>query len=277
DQIPAGGFLAACADDPNARQLAQHREKAGIDVSLYGFSDIAYWRATDVRQNQAGGSDFLVWKGGETLGLARLRIPGNHNILNTLAVIAVTDRLGVSFSDTRSALTEFRGVARRFEIKGEVNGITVVDDYAHHPTEIRATLDAARQRFPGRRIWAIFQPHTFSRTKAMWDRFSVSFKDADNLIVTNIYPAREKDTLGISSGDLVAGMEHKNVRYLGSLDQVVSCLDENIKPGDVIITLGAGDCNLVGLSVLKHLQLCTGKLVAVRRERYVEKSGKHII
>lgn len=254
-QIPRGGFLAACTDDPNTRKIARNREKQGIDVSFYGFGEDAGWRATDVRPNQAGGSDFLVWKNGETLGLVRLRIPGKHNILNSLAVLAVADRLGVSFGDTRSALTEFRGVARRFEITGDVNGITVVDDYAHHPTEISATLDAARQRFPGHRLWVVFQPHTYSRTKALWNNFLVAFNQADKLIVMDIYAAREQDTLGISSQDLAAEMRNKDARHLGTLDQVVSYLVENVKPGDVVITLGAGDCNLVGLSVLEYLRV----------------------
>lgn len=148
--------LIVCGDDEGAMRLRAR----GRRVISYGFGAENDWRAEEVRPNRAGGSDFLVIKGGETLGLARSRLPGEHNVRNALAAIAAAAWTGVSFAAAREALTEFHGAARRFEKLGEVNGVTVIDDYAHHPTEIRATLAAARQRYPEAKIHAVFQPHT---------------------------------------------------------------------------------------------------------------------
>src|SRR3989304_953956 len=148
DRLPADGLLVACGDDAAASLLA--REAA--HRTLYGFDPALDWYATDVRPNNAGGSDFLVQRRGESLGLIRLRVPGQHNVLNALAALAVADSLGVPFSKAQDALADFRGVGRRFEVRGEVNAVTIVDDYGHHPTEIRATLAGARLRYPDRKI-----------------------------------------------------------------------------------------------------------------------------
>jgi UDP-N-acetylmuramate--alanine ligase len=252
--VPRDGLLAVCWDDPVARELGQRRQAAGLPVVFFGLDDGAEWRAEEVRPNFAGGVDFLATREGEVQGLVRLRLPGAHNASNATAALAVADFLGVPFGVARSALTEFRGVGRRFEIRGEADGVVVVDDYAHHPTAIRVTLQAARERFPRRPIWAVWQPHTYSRTKALLEDFAQAFGLADHVIVLPIYAAREKDTLGVSSTDVVAAMQHPDVRCAGSLDEALVWLGTEVRPGDVVLTLGAGDGNLVGewlLSVLR--------------------------
>jgi UDP-N-acetylmuramate--alanine ligase len=195
-----------------------------------------------------------VSRNGQTVGLVRLRIPGRHNVLNALATIVVADWLGLPFETVRGTLTDFRGVGRRFEIKSEVGGVVCVDDYAHHPTEIRATLLAARERFPGRRIWAVFQPHTYSRTRALMGEFACAFAEADEVIVLKIYPARETDDLGLSAEQLVARMAHPSARHIGSRHAAADYLVEHLRPGDVLLTMGAGDGYMVGEWVLDVLQ-----------------------
>jgi UDP-N-acetylmuramate--alanine ligase len=144
-------------------------------------------------------------------------------------------------------------VGRRFEVKGEVQGITVVDDYAHHPTEIRATLAGAGKRYGGQRLWVVFQPHTHSRTKALLGEFAAAFEDADRVLVTPVYAARETNTLGIGSGDLVSMMNHPGAEYVASLSEATSFLAKQLVPGDVLITMGAGDVWRVGEDLLAAL------------------------
>jgi UDP-N-acetylmuramate--alanine ligase len=257
DLLPPNGVLVACRDNPPARELGAQRANKGQLVVMYGLNDTAAWRAVDVQLNNAGGSDYVLLRHGQSAGLVRLRVPGLHNVVNSLAALAVADQLGVPFAQASKSLTEFRGVLRRFEIKGEAAGVTVVDDYGHHPTEIKATLAAARARFPGRGIWAVFQPHTYSRTKALIDDFAKAFTDADHVIVTDIYASRECNTLGISSADIVARMNdarRREVRHIPGLDQAAAHLLANVKPGDVVITLSAGDGNLVGEKLLAGLR-----------------------
>ena len=251
--VPPDGLLVVCWDDPAARELGERRRAAGAAVAFFGLGEGAEWRAEEVRPNFAGGVDFLATHQGQVLGLVRLRLPGAHNASNALAAIAVVDFLGVPLSVTRSALTRFRGVARRFEIKGEAGGVTVVDDYAHHPTAIRATLQAARERFPRRSLWAVWQPHTYSRTRALLDDFAQAFDLADHVIVLPIYSARESDTLGVSSSDVVAQMSHPDARCAGSLDEALVWLGSEVRPGDVVLTLGAGDDDRVGEWLLQVL------------------------
>jgi UDP-N-acetylmuramate--alanine ligase len=187
------------------------------------------------------------------VGEFALRIPGLHNVQNALAALAVSDYLGLDLTDVRETLQRFQGVRRRFEVKGEVNGIVVVDDYAHHPTQIKATLATARKCYPDREVWAVFQPHTYSRTKALLDEFAASFADADHVVVTDIYPAREFDDLGVSAADIVTRMKHPDARYISGLNEAADHLLNHLKPGDVLITLGAGDGYEVGENVLVKL------------------------
>ena len=250
--LPEGGLLVVCSEDAGARGLIEFR--GSRDVVTYGFGRDVTWRATDVQSNNAGGSDCVVSRDGATRGLLRLRLPGRHNVLNALAAIAATDYLGVTFEDTRTALVEFRGVGRRFEMRGEVCGVTVIDDYGHHPTEIRATLAAARMSYPDRSIWAVWQPHTFSRTKLLMDDFAASFGDADHVIVTEVYASREQDSMGVSAADVVVRMQHRDARQAATLTDAVNALVGRVKSGDVVITLSAGDGNMVGERLLQRLR-----------------------
>jgi UDP-N-acetylmuramate--alanine ligase len=251
--VPVEGLLLASWDDPVAREIGelQADEKP---VAFFGLKDGATWRAEEVHPNFAGGGDFLAVRQGETRGLVRLRVPGAHNVSNALAALAVAESLGVPFRVAREALAGFRGVARRFEIKGEADGVVVIDDYAHHPTEIRATLAAARERFPAGRIWAVWQPHTYSRTRKLLTGFAASFGKADHVIVLPIYPARETDTLGVSASDVVNAMDHGDVRAAECMDEALTWLGTEVRAGDVVLTLGAGDGNRVGEWLLEILE-----------------------
>jgi len=251
--VPPEGLLVVCWDDPVARELGQRRRAAGAAVTFFGLGEGAELRAEEVRPNFAGGVDFLATRGARMLGLVRLRVPGAHNASNAMAALAVADFFDVSARVAREALREFRGVGRRFEVKGEADGVVVVDDYAHHPTEIRATLQAARERFPEHSLWAVWQPHTYSRTLTLLEDFARAFDAADHVIVLPIYAARETDTLGVSSAEVVAAMEHPDARCACSRDEAVVWLGTELQPGDVVLTLGAGDGYRVGEWLLEVL------------------------
>jgi len=241
-------------DEPNIRHLvAEFLGRPAPRIVPYGLSEGALWRALDVQANDEGGSDFTIYRGSQTKGRAHLLLPGRHNVKNALAALAVADLVGLDLDKASEALTTFQGVRRRFEVKGEKEGITVIDDYAHHPSQIRATLAAARQRYPARRIWALFQPHTFSRTKALFEGFTAAFGDADRVLVTDIYAAREHNDLGVRASDLAAQIKRGHVRYCATLDEAVEYLLQHIRAGDVLITLGAGDGFTVGERVLQNL------------------------
>ena len=194
----------------------------------------------------------LCFKGG-TLGRIELRVPGDHNILNSLAAAAAAICLGMDFDAVAEGLKAFHGTHRRFEFKGTVQGVTVYDDYAHHPTEIAATLAAARRSFPDKKIWCVFQPHTYSRTLALMDKFAAAFKDADSIIITDIYAAREKDTGIVSAEDLVKNIKsnNKNVIYIGDFSEIENYVLNNCTDRDLLITMGAGDVYLVGERLIK--------------------------
>ena len=274
-QASANGPLIVCAEEPAARDLAERvssslaRNLSGgsgstrgvpshAGLETYGLSAGCTWQAEDVQLN--GCPVFQVRAHGRRLGQCALQVPGRHNVLDALAAIAATAAVGVGFETAAAALTRFRGTARRFEVKGQVGGITVVDDYAHHPTAIRVTLAAARKKYPGRTLWAVFQPHTFSRTAALLDDFAASFDDADHVIITAIYAARERDTGQVSGADIVVRMQarstaHPDARYVESLDSAAAWLMERLEPGAVVITLGAGNGYRVGEQVLERLRL----------------------
>jgi len=252
-KVPSSGLLVMCWDDPVAREIGQTMESAGMPVTFFGLGEGAEWRAEDLRPNFAGGVDFLAWQGESVLGLMRLRMPGAHNASNAMAVMAVADFLDVSFRTARVALTKFEGVGRRFEIKGTAQGVTVIDDYAHHPTEIRVTLQAARRRFGNRPLWAVWQPHTYSRTRTLLDEFGQSFGDADHVIVLPIYAAREEDDLGLDAASVAAAIDHPDARSVETLDEAMVLLGTDVRFGDVVMTLGAGDGDQVGEWLLRLL------------------------
>lgn len=252
--VPRDGLLVVCADDETAREIGRQRVAEGGHVMTFGFGGDAEWRVEEARPNFAGGVDFLASHKGAVVGLMRLRVPGAHNATNALAALAVANFLGIPSDVARDALMEFRGVERRFEVKGEARGVAVVDDYAHHPTEIRATLKAARARFPQRRLWAVWQPHTYSRTQALLGEFAQAFRLADHVIVLPIYAAREADTLGLDHRQVAAHLQAPDVRSAASLQDAVALLEAEVQPGDIVLTLSAGDGNKVGEWLLDALQ-----------------------
>lgn len=241
-QVPDDGLIIGWGDA--ARIVALLR--SDVATVRYGWDAGNDWRATNLEPNGRGGTNFVVWHGDACVGKFELSIPGSHNVLNALAAMVVAHHVGVQWNVARDTLKNFRGIARRFEVKGTFGGVTIIDDYAHHPTEVRATLAAARARYAHRTIWAVFQPHTYSRTRALLNEFAESFAEADHVIVTEIYAARETNELGMSSAQIVAQMKHRDVRWIDRLDACAEFLSSRLRPGDVLITLGAGDVNRVG-------------------------------
>jgi UDP-N-acetylmuramate--alanine ligase len=188
------------------------------------------------------------------MGPAKNLLPGEHNVLNSLAALAVVDFLGVSFRTASEALETYHGVQRRFQILGQERGVIVVDDYAHHPTEIVSTLAAARSHYPQAEIWAVFQPHTYSRTKTLLDDLVDAFEDADHVIVLDVYAAREDPDPVINGEFLAARIEHSDVRHISGLKAATSYLLEYVPQRSVVVSLSAGDGNQVVLDLLDELK-----------------------
>ncbi len=254
--VPEAGLLVVGADDPVAMTLGNNREVLQCPVQSFGIQNpSARWRASDLAPNVAGGMDFALRHDGQHLARVTLRVPGVHNVLNALAAVVVADYCEVPLEDTVAALATFSGAGRRFEIKGVAGGVTVIDDYAHHPTAIQRTLEAARMTYPRADIWAVWQPHTYSRLHALFDDFVAAF-DADtasHVLITDVYAAREQASEGLGVADLIARIDHPDVRHTPALDDAVCALREGIKPGDVVITLSAGDAPQIGISLLSWL------------------------
>jgi UDP-N-acetylmuramate--alanine ligase len=253
ERVQPGGCVVASGEDWRVRTVISEIT-APVRIETFGLSKGLDWQARDLEGNEHGGYHFTVWHDDALFGEFDLQVPGPHNVLNAIAAIAASYHVGVSLDTLRDALLRFEGTSRRFEVKGEAAGITVVDDYAHHPTEVRATLTAARVRFPRRRLWAVFQPHTYSRFKALLRSFADSFESADRVIVTDIFAARECDTLGVHATDLVRLINDPKVEYAGSLEAAARRLLSELRSGDVVITLGAGDGYRIGEEVLARLQ-----------------------
>lgn len=248
------GLIIGCGDAPGVREVLQQAEAETI---TYGFKPDNQWQAVDLEPNRRGGYDFKLVRptvSERPLATVSLAVPGTHNVYNALAALVVAHHQALDLEQAAAALGQFTGVARRFEVKGEVNGITVIDDYAHHPTEIKATLKAARTRFGDRSIWAVFQPHTFSRTLTLLDDFANAFDDADSVIVVDIFPSREKDEGLVSSQDIVSRSPHPQASYIGSLAAAADYLSRHLRAPAVLITLGAGDGYQVGEWVLEKLR-----------------------
>jgi UDP-N-acetylmuramate--alanine ligase len=239
-RVPFYGLAVLCIDNVNVRAMLPKMNKRFV---TYGTSPDADWQARDLRV-EGMETHFEVWRGDRRLGPMRLHMPGRHYALNALAAIAVADDLGIPWRIAAHALDEFGGVHRRFEVRGEERDIVVVDDYGHHPEEIRATLRAAREGFPKRRLVVAFQPHRYTRTRDLFDEFLTVFDDADVLLLTEIYPAGEDRIDGVSGEQLYLSLRrrgHLDVRLVAVRDRVAEMLLEVIRPGDLVITLGAGD------------------------------------
>lgn len=247
-QIRPGGTLVMSADDAGARRLLEHPAFAWPDhVAWFGESEGVAW------QLKRKDTDWFVREpGGQTIPL-KLQVPGLHNALNAVAAVAALAALGVSAKDAARGVAQFGGVGRRFELKGEAADIVVVDDYAHHPVELKATLLAARSRYPGQRLWAVFQPHTYSRTKALLDDWAGGLSIADEVALLDIYPAREIDTLGVSSDDIASRLGKWSLR-VATPDEAAERLLGLLAPGDVVLTIGAGDVTKTGPLLLDLLR-----------------------
>ena len=258
--LPVDGTLIGCMEDSGAASILSHVRQLGrqvIGYSLQGEMTInsPQWvQARSVKPNDRGGFDFEATTNVGLLTSAHvsLQVPGEHNVRNALAALSVIAALGLSFRDAGNALRKFTGTGRRFEVKGEKHGIIVIDDYAHHPTEIKATLAAARARYPKQRIWAVWQPHTYSRTKALFHEFSRAFVNADEVIVTEVYPSREPKQ-EFSSAEIVSAMPHSSARFISSLDEATRYLLKHLKHNDVLLVLSAGDADQVSANVLAKL------------------------
>lgn len=245
NKTPFYGFTAVGLDDVGVKDILPLIKKK---VVTFGLSPHAEFRAVNINASQRT-TTCTILHNGNTLGELILNIPGLHNIKNALGAIAVATQLGIDFPIIKQAIGEFTGVYRRFEIKGEQNGVLVIDDYAHHPTEVRATLAAARAGWQNRRIVCVFQPHTYSRTRDFFKDFALSFDDADVLIVLDVYPAREKPIEGIT-GELIAKTArqsgHRNVHYIADKKDAPEFLKTVLAEGDILMTLGAGDVWKIG-------------------------------
>lgn len=247
------GLLICGYDNEEARRIAEGRRAQGRPAITYGLLG-GDWTAAEVLPNQQGGMDFVACYGGQPLVEVSLLVPGTHNVQNALAALAVADALRLPLEQAAAALGSFSGVGRRFELRGEVQNVAIIDDYAHHPTAIRATLAAVRLRYPARPIWAVWQPHTYSRTKALLDEFAASFAEADHVIITDVFRSRDTETFGIGPQDVLARMGyHRDARHIGDLDDVVEFLALNVRPGDVVIVMSAGDATRVSDNLLAIL------------------------
>jgi UDP-N-acetylmuramate--alanine ligase len=244
------GRLVLCLDDPIAAALLEGAH-SGV---TYGHSAGAEWRAESVRATPEGGMAFSAYRRGRPMGEFRIGLAGAHNVLNSLALLAVMGEVGVSADLVRRELPDFQPVGRRFQVLGSAGGVTVVDDYAHHPTEIKATLSAARGRYGSMSLWAVFQPHTYSRTKALLGALAGAFRDADEVIVLEIFAAREVPIEGIDGRRVAKAIDHPHVRFIAGIEEAAAYLVQHVGSPSVVITLSAGDGNEVGKRLLQHLQ-----------------------
>jgi UDP-N-acetylmuramate--alanine ligase len=258
DRIPFYGQAVLCLDNEPIQELIPKIKRR---YTTYGISSQADFQIKEV-EFKPQKSRFTVYRSGRKLGRIALNLPGIHNVLNATASIAVGLELNISFEDIKSALETAEGVQRRLEIKGERNGITVVDDYGHHPTEIKTTLQAVRENWPDKRTVVVFQPHRYTRTRTLFDDFTRAFYQSDVLLVLPIYAAGEKKIEGVSGRALVEGIQahgHKEVFWAEDFKSAAARLNQILKPGDLVLTLGAGDVWKIGMEILtgfedKHVE-----------------------
>jgi UDP-N-acetylmuramate--alanine ligase len=256
-RLPANGTLVVYAGKSGTVALMAEAEKSGKAVIPYSLRPTTVDRQpTDVyasvlTPNKLGGFTFCASVFGSSVTV-EMKVPGKHNVANALAALMVAQLLGLPLVGAAQALGQFIGTGRRFEVRGEVGGVVVVDDYAHHPTEIKVTLAAARTRYPDRRIWAVWQPHTYSRTQTLLKNFANSFSDADEVIVTEVYAAREPKQ-DFSSKQIVDAMP-RPAHFIAGLQEVSNYLVSNLRPGDVLLVLSAGDADQVSTEVLTRLK-----------------------
>jgi len=252
NKIPFYGLAVLCIDDPNVYGLLSKTRKR---FATYGLSAEADFSAHDLKMS-LGGIEFTVLHHGKPLGQLRLHLPGRHSATNALAAVAVAHELEISFTHAAEALAGFTGIHRRFEVKGEPGGIIVIDDYGHHPTEIRATIGAIRDSWK-RPLTVIFQPHRFTRTRDLFDEFLTAFEGADRLVLTEIYPAGEDPIAGATGEALYQAMKrkgHMELAFVPDKNQIAAQIAGKLNPGDIVLTLGAGDIYKVGDALVEALK-----------------------
>ena len=250
DRIPFYGLAVLCLDNEPIQDLIPRMKKR---YTTYGMTSQADFQIRDVEFGQQK-SRFDIYHRGNKMGMINLNLPGIHNVYNATASIAVGVELNIAFDQIKRALETVEGVQRRLEIKGESNGVTVIDDYGHHPTEIKVTLETIEENWQNRRKVVVFQPHRYSRTRALFDEFSRAFYQSDVLVVLPIYAASEKRIEGVTSQNLCEEIKahgHKEVIHADGFKAALSHLKQTLQPGDVLLTLGAGDVYKVGEEVLK--------------------------
>ncbi len=252
-RLPTQKNLILCGDQAAPNKIYANYPRA----ITYGIGEEHTWQAVQIQAKQAGYDFQIQYRGKlQTHKPVSLQVPGIHNLKNALGAMVVAQLVGVSIERAGEIISSFTGTDRRFQIKGEINQITIIDDYAHHPTSVQANLAAVRSRYPGKKIWVVFQPHTYSRTKILLEEFALSFREADHVILVDIYASREQNDGSISSADLLARMQanqtlsHIDAQYIGDMTQAVAYLQEHLKPQDVLITMGAGDVYKVSNAIL---------------------------
>lgn len=251
-KIPDDGCAVVCADDPNVRELIANSDKTVITYGIVHHSD---YMAQNIR-TQGLHTYADIYYRSDLLGQLELNVPGLHNINNAMAAIAVGRIAGLGFDEVARVLKDFRGVHRRFELLGNVQGINVVDDYAHHPTEVKATLRAAKQT-KANRVIGVFQPHRFTRTKFLYREFGESFSDADLIVISEIYGAGETPIEGVTAELIINAIknnENKTVHYFQTIEEVTGFLSEIAESGDLILTLGAGNIRSAGIGLVERLK-----------------------
>ncbi len=264
-QVENSGYIVACRDSPALQAClpatpAPLPPTVGDDVIhpvhvvSYGLHPEADWNVENILSKGIDRSTFVVKFRKQVWGVVETALPGVHNISNYLGALAVSHILGLPGEQVRQALRDFRGARRRFEFVGEAKGVTVMDDYAHHPTEIRSTLAAARERFPGRRLVCLFQPHTYSRTTYLLEGFKTCFEGCDVLFVADTYPAREEPSAGMDARELARHIHTPPAHYAGAVSEAAEAVAAILEPGDVFFTIGAGDVDKAGPLVLRALE-----------------------
>ncbi|MFO8030375.1 MAG: UDP-N-acetylmuramate--L-alanine ligase [Cyclonatronaceae bacterium] len=253
NKVPFYGAVVLCLDDPRLQSIIP---EIGRRLITYGFNPQAQLRPLNVRSDRFKNT-FRVQFEGEVLGEVTVHAPGKHNVHNALAAVGIGLELGIPFERIRDGLGTYSGVFRRFQVKYDDGEILVIDDYAHHPTEVKATLAAAREGWPDRRVIAVFQPHLYSRTRQQYKEFGSSFFDAEKLILTDIYPSREAPIEGVDGkliADTARAFGHRDVTYVEAKEDLPKALLDTVRPGDMVITMGAGDIYKYGEAFAEQLK-----------------------
>jgi UDP-N-acetylmuramate--alanine ligase len=272
NRVPFYGMSALCLDNPGVQAILPTLTKR---YTTFGITSQAVYRARNIRHDGLI-TRFVAWRRADELGEVVLPMPGAHNVLNALGVLAIADFLAMPFETFVKAIAQFEGVARRFTVRGEVGGVTVVDDFGHHPAEVRATLDGARASFGGRRVIAAFQPHRYTRTRDQLAEFARAFHGADKVVISDIFAAGEKPIDGVTSQVLVQNARdagHPDVSYVPRREDLAAWLDAQARPGDLVITLGAGNIQLTCNELIELLEKRLGTATKKNLVRVDESSA----